>query len=195
MLWRGPALRIALLLCVIASTTHCGPPPALMPDATAPKAAPRGYIALCTRDPAFCDGKGPTSVALTHGRWGELLRVNDGVNGLLKPTENPDGRADWSVPTGALRDAEPADCKNYVLAKKEKLVDLGWPKSALRIGIVTYSRKTPNIRHAVLLADTSDGIFVLDNLQRTILRWTEAPYSWVSVQVSTDPDRWEGVRR
>jgi predicted transglutaminase-like cysteine proteinase len=186
-----------LVLSLVAGAARCAPPTILAPDPGTPRAAPRGYIAFCTRDPNFCDGKGPQTVALSAARWRELLRVNDGVNDVLKPKADLTPMAvasDWDVPTGALQEAEPADCKDYVLAKKEKLMELGWPKQALRIGIVTYSRHTPGVRHAVLLADTNKGIFVLDNLRQPILPWTDAPYTWISVQVSTDPDRWEGVR-
>ena len=195
---RGRAWRVALLLALGVSAVRCGPPPVLAPDGNAPKAAPRGYIALCTRDPGFCDGKGPRSVALSAARWDELLRVNDGVNRMLRPQDEitpSDAVYNWQVPTGALAEKDPADCKEYVLTKKAKLIALGWPKSALRIGIVTYSSHTPDIRHAVLLADTTQGIFALDNRSTKILRWTEVPYMWISVQVSTDPDRWEGVSR
>src|SRR5262249_15366371 len=135
---------------------------------------------------------------LTTTRWADLLAVNRRLNNALRPADDRPvaGTADdWELPTASTKEPVTADCEDYVLAKKAALVAMGWPKPALRIGIVELSKNPPLSRHAVLLADTSEGLFVLDNLNPMIVRWAEAPYEWIAVQVTTDPDRWEGVRR
>ena len=175
---------VLLLLCGLVC---CASPPPPTITLGAPQAAPRGYIAFCTRDPQFCDGRGPARVALTGARWAALLTVNDTVNAQLKPQTDqaPVGMADdWEIPTGSAA----ADCEDFVLAKKLGLLAQGWPGPALRIGVV---EPMPGQRHAVLVADTDEGLFVLDNLERKVLRADKTDYRWVAIQVSTNPDHWE----
>ena len=188
-------MAAGLALCgVVVLSCAKQPAPSIAPRLAEPLTAPRGYIAFCTREPQFCDGHGPRSVRLTGARWAELLQVNDEVNGRLKPAPDqaPVGMADdWEIPTGAAA----ADCEDYVLAKKLQLLALGWPGPALRIAVVEVpGRRSERRRHAVLLADTDKGIFVLDNLSRLVTGWSATQYRWIEVQVSTDPDSWQRVR-
>jgi len=179
--------RVAALLLLGAAS--CASPPASPWTSGKPFAAPRGYIAFCGREPQFCDGHGPSRVTLNGKRWAMLLKVNDTVNTTLKPQTDaaPVGMADdWEIPTGAVA----ADCEDYVLEKKLQLLAQGWPGPALRIAVV---EPAPGHRHAVLIADTDEGLFVLDNLERKVLRVAETDYRWITVQVSTDPDHWERV--
>ena len=195
--WGGSFGRLVsgLLLCGSVSLTSCSSVlmPSLQANPNMHRTAPRGYVAFCARDPTFCQGTGAHSVRLTARGWRELLQINDRINATLTLLNDHTSVAvsdDWVVPTSPRPGA---DCKHYVLAKKAELVALGWPKPALRIGLVEgfggFSR------HAVLLVDTDQGVFVLDNVTRKVLPWSEADYRWISVQVSTDPDRWQGVTR
>jgi predicted transglutaminase-like cysteine proteinase len=187
----GRMIAKAALCGSVAMAASCTTPPSSSALRERPTAAPRGYIAFCTEKPQFCDGRGPRKVKLTGARWAELLRVNDRVNGRLRPAaDRPAAADDWAIPTGAAT----ADCTDYVLAKKAELLKLGWPGPALRIAVVEIpGTPAPARRHAVLLADTDDGVFVLDNLSQKVTRPVESDYSWIKIQVSTLPDRWEQV--
>lgn len=184
------AIKLVLCGCV-AMAAACAPRHVPLVESEGPAAAPRGYIAFCTEKPQFCDKRGPRQVKLTSARWAELLRVNDRVNDRLKPGPDlPTASDDWALRTGAAT----ADCTDYVLSKKAELLKLGWPGPALRIAVVELPGATPAApRHAVLLADTDGGIFVLDNLSRKVARPQDTDYRWVKIQTSTLPDRWEEV--
>jgi hypothetical protein len=44
--------------------------------------------------------------------------------------------------------------------------------------------------HAVLVAHTGEGDFVLDNRSAYVTPWAKAPYIWVKRQSQEDPMRW-----
>jgi predicted transglutaminase-like cysteine proteinase len=91
------------------------------------------------------------SVMLTGAALGQLNAVNARVNAAIEP---------------AYRDArtpeQPAgDCKDFAMTKRQRLIESGWPSSALPVAIVRTSLEE---KHLVLVAGASRGDFVLDNL-------------------------------
>jgi len=46
------------------------------------------------------------------------------------------------------------------------------------------------LRHAVLIAATDKGDFVLDNQLERVVSWTETGYTWVKRQTASNPNIW-----
>jgi predicted transglutaminase-like cysteine proteinase len=112
-----------------------------------------------------------------------LTRVNRTVNRRI--ARAPDGRQDvWTLPTG---DRPSGDCEDYVLAKRQALIQAGVSPDALSIAVV-LTRGGDG--HAVLLARTDQGEYVLDNLSPWVVRWAEAPYQWISRQSAAPGRPW-----
>jgi predicted transglutaminase-like cysteine proteinase len=55
------------------------------------------------------------------------------------------------------------------------------------------ARQAGGEAHAVLLLNTTQGEYVLDNLTPWIVPWDEAPYQWRWREVGGDPLRWAAV--
>ncbi len=150
-------------------------------------ATPRGYYDMCRQRPGLCrivKGRLPTlpdgSVALTAAAMRQLETVNAEVNAAITPSR----REDWGA-----GEAD-GDCKDFALTKQQRLLRAGWPSSAVRAAIVlTRSGQ----RHMVLVARTSNGDFVLDNLNARIVAWTSAPYRWEKIQSKSDMWRWNSL--
>ena len=81
-------------------------------------------------------------------------------------------------PDGAAR----GDCEDFALEKRERLIALGWDRQALALA-VAYSPETG--LHAVLIAQTDHGDFVLDNLHDEPLAPESANYEWDSASSGT----------
>lgn len=149
---------------------------------------PVGYIDFCRNFPEECISKGtgapePLSVA----RWHDLQEVNTLVNHLVAPaTDLEFYRSDevWTLPESY------GDCEDYVLLKRKWLIERGWPSGAL---LVTVVFDEVGDGHAVLLARTGGGDFVLDNKTDTLHRWYETAYRFVKRQSVSDPNRWVSV--
>ena len=73
------------------------------------------------------------------------------------------------------------------MTKRQRLIDSGWPSSALPTAIVVTAAGE---LHLVLIARTSDGDFVLDNLTSQIVSWTKVSYAWEKIQSTTDGLNW-----
>jgi predicted transglutaminase-like cysteine proteinase len=108
--------------------------------------------------------KPATMVPLTSQRMAELQQVNRHVNSTIVEVSDMEqyGREDvWSLPTSGK-----GDCEDFALLKRKLLIERGWPASALSISVGTTSRGEA---HAVLIAITASGEYVLDNLTSSIL--------------------------
>jgi predicted transglutaminase-like cysteine proteinase len=77
-----------------------------------------------------------------------------------------------------------------VLLKRKWLVERGWPSGAL---LVTVVFDEVGDGHAVLLARTSRGEFVLDNKTDRLRRWYDTAYRFVKRQSTVDPNRWVSI--
>ena len=102
-----------------------------------------------------------------------LITVNTQVNAAIRQhSDNP--RQDvWKM------DVTAGDCEDYVLTKRAQLLAKGWPSSALSIAVVF----TPKGKgHAVLVARTDAGDFVLDNLRGEMVTREKSDYRFVSMQ-------------
>ena len=91
----------------------------------------------------------------------------------------------WDIPADGY-----GDCEDYVLTKREALIKLGVPQTALRITVVFAPHF---VRHAVLTVATDKGNLVLDNLRDGVKPWSATPYKFVKRQSQTNPNLWVSI--
>lgn len=169
--------------------------------------APRGYQQLCAARPEFCVAQQTANEVstvlanlrrlygqqyaaidapeLTEARYQQLVRVNLTVNQTIRPAEDASGDI-WSFSSIA------GDCEEYVLMKRETLAALGWPRSAMRIGVVKGQRYP---YHAILIVSTKGGEFVLDNMTDEMTRVEDSPYTFVVSESARMPGKWVRVHQ
>ena len=87
----------------------------------------------------------------------------------------------WAYPEAA------ADCEDYVLIKRKRLIEAGISPSNLLITVVLQ----PNGEgHAVLTVRTDRGDFVLDNMRNKVMLWSETEYRFLKRQSSAHAGKW-----
>tara|TARA_Y100000052_G_C2955343_1_gene89693 strand:- start:6108 stop:7388 length:1281 start_codon:yes stop_codon:yes gene_type:complete len=111
----------------------------------------------------------------------QIERVNRTINARIVPKTDREIYAEserWAMPItyGTTRYG---DCEDYALEKRAALIAAGFPEEALYLAI-GYSRETG--RHAVLMIETHQGDYALDNMTSKIKPWYETPYKWISRQ-------------
>ncbi|TAK49376.1 MAG: transglutaminase [Xanthobacteraceae bacterium] len=149
--------------------------------------APIGWIQFCQDYRSECKGarQEARDVVLSQTAWNDLVRVNRWVNEHIKPMTDMEhwGVVEkWDLPTDGY-----GDCEDYVLLKRKKLIDAGWPRSAL---LITVVRDKKGDGHAVLTVKTDKGEYVLDNQAEEVLPWTETGYRFVKRQSQSDEMAW-----
>jgi len=76
------------------------------------------------------------------------------------------GQSDyWATPVEFLKRG--GDCEDFAIAKYTALRSLGFPEERLRVAIVQDTKK--NIPHAVLVAYTDEGAYILDNQIKSLV--------------------------
>lgn len=137
---------------------------------------------------AVVAASGSNTPALTPQLWALIGSTNERINrAIVQKTDLDAYGVDelWSTPIEA--GGKYGDCEDYVLEKRRALLAAGVPKSALSIAVVsTYRGET----HAVLLVDTAQGEYVLDNLSPWVLPWAKTAYQWRERQVAGSASRW-----
>lgn len=147
---------------------------------------PYGFVNFCERMPQEC-AQGPQEdqrFFASPARLAELEAVNRQVNHEIEPVTDIElyGVTDyWTVP------ATKGDCEDYVLLKRKRLMQLGWPASALLITVVRDERGEG---HAVLTVRTMQGDFVLDNKTDEIKVWHRTRYDFIMRQSYLNPRVW-----
>lgn len=168
---------------VTRSTTQ----PALM--IKGPTGTPIGAIGFCRAWPADCLAEGATAapVELTDARWRDLDGINRQVNAAVVAMTDEayyHQREVWTYPNGY------GDCEDYALGKRRALIDLGWPAGSLLMALV---RQSDGNAHAVLVAVTSAGDLVLDNLVDDVRDWAQTDYKFIKMQTPAALDTWVDV--
>lgn len=151
-----------------------------------PARMPSGMAGLCARLPAICSPAGATHVppVALSGSEAVLSRVNSGINHRIASTTDRDlyGREEyWTLPSTA------GDCEDYVLLKRQELLQLGFAPGSL---LITVVHDENGEAHAVLTVPTTQGDVVLDNRRDDILPWWQTGYSFIKRQSAADPVRW-----
>lgn len=148
---------------------------------------PVGYIGFCLRNKEDCAGGSDelSNIEMTPDRWSMLNEVNEYVNRSIPQVEDNDlyNRAEWWAYAGSRG----GDCEDLALLKQKMLIERGWPADSLLIAVV---REWNGDGHAVLIAKTANGEFVLDNKAWAIVTWQDAPYTWIKRQSRERPYIW-----
>ncbi len=147
---------------------------------------PYGFVSFCERTPQACaqGAQEEQRFFASPARMAELDAVNRAVNHEIEPVTDLEqyGVTDhWTIP------ATKGDCEDYVLLKRKRLMELGWPASAL---LVTVVRDERGEGHAVLTARTIQGDFILDNKTDEIRIWHRTRYDFVMRQSYLNPRLW-----
>ncbi len=156
---------------------------------TGKTAQPIGHHEFCQVYPAECSVRSPSRVhvRLDQTRWNQLKEINRAVNTGIRPATDMEiyGRPEvWEFPE------EAGDCEDFVLLKRRKLMERGWPAAAL---LITVVRQTNGEGHAVLTVTTNQGDLVLDNLDAHVKPWKETPYRYLKRQSEYDTGAWVSI--
>ena len=148
---------------------------------------PKGYLDYCLRNTSECSSSDRLATepeTLTPARWAELDRVNTVVNASVRYVTDAqlyDRDEYWTYPNGR------GDCEDFVLAKRKMLLDRGWRPETLLIGVALDLKGR---RHAVLIAATDKGDFVLDNQLDGVVAWAATGYTWEKRQTAANANIW-----
>jgi len=148
--------------------------------------APAGYIEFCQRYRGDCSTREmrPATVQISQKKWKELNSINIAVNQAVQPVTDLElhGREEvWSYP------GKYGDCEDYVLLKRKRLIEQGWPENAL---LITVLRDENMAGHAVLTVVTDMGDLILDNRVEMIRAWADTPYTYYLRQSRKNPSKW-----
>jgi predicted transglutaminase-like cysteine proteinase len=147
---------------------------------------PYGFVSFCERMPRQCR-QGPLEeqrFSATPARLSELDSINRAVNREIAPVTDMElyGLAEyWTIPTTR------GDCEDYALLKRKRLMERGWPASALLLTVVRDERGEG---HAVLTARTVQGDFILDNKVDEVKVWHRTGYEFMMRQSYLNPQIW-----
>lgn len=150
---------------------------------------PVGHYEFCQRLPEECrqlTGK-RRPVELTRALWKAIVEVNNATNTTVTPRTDLEiwGREEyWSYPDGV------GDCEDYALEKRRELMKLGIPAGDL---LITVVRQPNGDGHAVLTVRTSQGDFILDNLEPRILPWDQTEYTYLKRQSERNSGVWVSI--
>jgi predicted transglutaminase-like cysteine proteinase len=148
---------------------------------------PYGHVEFCHREPREC-AEGVLEETRRAGKgdaMAELDRINRDINAAIVPVTDMEqyGVEDyWTLPRSGK-----GDCEDYALLKRQRLMRAGWPASALLMTVVFDEKKEG---HAVLIARTADGDFILDNKTSDIKLWSKTSYQFVMRQSYLNPRIW-----
>lgn len=147
---------------------------------------PIGHYEFCQKYGAECSIKSRSapSPKVSAKGWATVRQINRAVNAryIAKTDKEVYGREEiWSYPTNF------ADCEDYALEKRKELAAQGFALSDL---LMTVVRKPDGEGHAVLTLRTSDGDFILDNLDNEVKPWYATPYTFLKRQASFNTGRW-----
>lgn len=157
------------------------------PGADGSATAPIGWLQFCRSNPEECDVDDSEArvIHLTEKSWRRIVNINADVNRDIEPMTDMEqwGIVErWSYP-----DTGRGDCEDYVLEKRRRLIQAGFPRSAL---LITVVRDRKGDGHAILTVRTDRGDFVLDNQVGRILETRESGYRFVKRQAQSNPNRW-----
>lgn len=180
------ALLVVLGVSAPADTGFTAPKTLLSMTTGSVTSQPIGHYDFCRlhRDECSVKTKPGALPRLTPHGWDVVREINLSVNSAITPVTDADayGREEvWSYPVDA------GDCEDFVLLKREKLMDAGFSPADL---LITVVRKPDGEGHAVLTLRSAQGDFVLDNLVNDVKLWTETPYTYLKRQASFDTGRW-----
>ena len=147
---------------------------------------PIGHYEFCRQYGEECSikSRSPTPPRITARGWQVIREVNSSVNASIAPITDKDlyGKDElWAYP------AEAGDCEDYALLKRRTLLEQGFSAADL---LMTVLLKPDGEGHAVVTVRTSQGDFILDNLEEEVMLWSKTPYKFLKRQASFNSGRW-----
>lgn len=151
---------------------------------------PYGWVDFCNRYASECDVEAmdPVDIDLTPTALKDVERIDRQVNAAVKPETDMDhwGVVDrWDYPFDGK-----GDCEDYALLKRKMLIHAGYPRQAL---LITVVKDLEGEGHAILTLKTSQGEFVLDNLNDKVMAWADTGYKFIKRQSQSDPNVWQSI--
>ena len=121
---------------------------------------PIGYVQFCELHKSDCRRSSifVDRIQLTDRKFAELKEVNNQVNTAVVPMSDLEhyGKIDWwTYPVD-----NKGDCEDYVLEKRRRLMEHGWPESTL---LITVVRDENNEGHAVLTVRTEVNVKMIED--------------------------------
>ncbi len=148
--------------------------------------SPFAHVRFCVQNPDQCVRKRVSirkpGIVLTKARLDELQRVNLQVNRAIRPSLQHEGITGdtWTLNPPA------GDCDDYAVTKRARLLDAGWPSSALLLTHVLAQGQ----HHLVLTVRMKGGDIVLDNLSGTLRFFNVDRMDVISIQSPVNPNMW-----
>lgn len=152
---------------------------------------PLGAHSYCRRLPAECQphaAAAPRRVIWNKDSRLLLDRINRTYNNNItyRYDHHQYGVKDyWAHPTSGY-----GDCEDYAIAKKAALIAAGWPPASLLLATVISETGDG---HAVLVARSNKGDFVLDNRYDDVMIWHDLPYKWLAIQSPDHAGNWRNL--
>lgn len=185
---------VASILCANGADARSGllqdssPPTPIV--ASSPTLAPFQHVRFCLHYPSECKSevRELDRIDMNAGISDLLKRVNHDVNSAINPTVKDYGsdlRNGWTIAPAS------GDCNDYAVTKRHDLIQSGLPARALRLAVV---KTASGIGHLVLVAATTSGDIVMDNLTDAIRPWKSTSYRWLKIQSSTDARFWYEIK-
>jgi predicted transglutaminase-like cysteine proteinase len=183
----GAAAFLALL--VSSSSAFTAPSSALSMKTGGVTSQPIGHYEFCQTHKSECRAgvRNQAPAKVTEFGWSVVREVNASANRDITPMTDKElhGKDEyWSYPDGA------GDCEDFVLLKRKKLMEKGFAPGDL---LITVVRKPDGEGHAVLTLRTTEGDYVLDNLNNEVKLWTTTPYRYLKRQASFHAGRWVSI--
>ncbi|MFC3075735.1 transglutaminase-like cysteine peptidase [Shinella pollutisoli] len=183
----GVAAIFALL--VSSSSAFTAPASLLSMQTGGVTSQPIGHYEFCQANPSECQAgsRGRGAAKVTAYGWTVVREINASINHAITPMTDKDlyGKDEyWTYP------GEAGDCEDFVLLKRRKLMEKGFAASDL---LITVVRKPDGEGHAVLTLATTEGDFVLDNLNDEVRPWTATPYRYLKRQANFHAGRWVSI--
>lgn len=176
-------MRYAILpiLLLLASPAIADPRP-YRPDITGDW--PPAFPIYCGEHPADCAPLGPDEAVepVDYLLWESRI---DDVNRAVNSTMVYRGEEGDHWDDGGAY----GDCDDFALTKRNRLIAMGVPRSALPMAHVLPHGQLQ--MHIVLLVRTNYGFKVLDNLSRDVYDLDQMKADRVSIQNSRNPKAWE----
>ncbi|MEE4119580.1 MAG: transglutaminase-like cysteine peptidase [Paracoccaceae bacterium] len=173
----GTVLASVLSLLVAVPVVAADMPrcmPLALPIAVV-EAPPPAYADFCGREAGVCALRGASVIPWTEQLQHMLGTVNRAVNDDIRRVADSEfgGPEElWSFPEAGV-----GDCEDLALEKRRRLVAAGVPGAALTCAIVVHEVQL--FPHAILLAETTTGTWVLDDLHDDLLCWDAVPYLYI----------------
>ena len=101
-------------------------------------------------------------------------RINSDVNARVMYKSDLE---QFDTPEFWVKAGQYGDCEDYALAKREALLQAGWPKDKLGLCIC----EAFGSGHCCLWVETDKGSFILDNNYAFPVKPSELPYKWESM--------------